>query len=222
MRLQRRPDGSVLLSQIDKWHLGALRKIPALADPGSSEKARKRLFPDPYANAGDASAEQQEDWDQFVRPDLEALFSGSLERVAADLKTARPEQPATSPSAKKKPSARTPEKHSTPKGVPLIRPPQSPVIRPPQPPVKPALRPPLKESPRPPSWSLTIPADHVEDWFRAMNQARLVLSSTHEAHRTDNDYIARMFMSGRMQTVLQYELLTSLCGWWIEALLSGR
>ena len=68
-------------------------------------------------------------------------------------------------------------------------------------------------------WEFTIPAAHVEDWYRAMNQARLMLSERHEAHRGDDEHIAKLFMSGRMETLIQYELLTALCGWWVEVLM---
>ncbi len=209
MRLQRLPNGSVHFTELHEWHLDLLRSIPVLADASASEKARRRVFPEPFAS-GDATAEQKDDWNEFVRPEIEALFAGSLARVAADVKTARRvDQPEESPDS----PAPTSEK-------PLcVRPPQKANIRPPRPP---RLRAPVLAPPPPPEWTLTIPTSHTEDWFRAMNQARLVLSATHEAHRTDNAHIAQLFITGHMEVLVHYELLTGMCGWWVDAILSNR
>jgi hypothetical protein len=180
MTLQRQTDGSVRIAGLDDWHLEALRSIPQLALPGEDERALRRVFPAPYA-AGDASVEQQEDWAEYVQPELEALFEGSLARVSADLKTAHLAEPAP--------------RHKAGRG----------------------------ESPgedQEPEWVINVPADHVEDWFRAMNQARLVLSSTYEAHRQDQDYVAGMIARGDLEVLVQYEMLTALCGWWVDVLLN--
>ncbi|HEX2750728.1 MAG TPA: hypothetical protein VHM91_22175 [Verrucomicrobiales bacterium] len=73
--------------------------------------------------------------------------------------------------------------------------------------------------PATPRWHFDIPAEHVEDWYRAMNQARLMLSEKYEAHRTDDAHIAGMFISGNMESLIQYELFTGLCSWWVTTLL---
>ncbi len=73
--------------------------------------------------------------------------------------------------------------------------------------------------PATPRWHFDIPAEHVEDWYRAMNQVRLMLSEKYEAHRTDDAHIAGMFISGNMESLIQYELFTSLCSWWVTSVL---
>lgn len=73
--------------------------------------------------------------------------------------------------------------------------------------------------PPPQRWTFTIPAEHIEDWFRAMNAARLVMSQRHECHRSDMEYILETIESGSTTRLVQYGLLTSLCDWWITALL---
>jgi hypothetical protein len=181
MTLQRQTDGSVRIAGLDDWHLEALRRIPQLALPGEDERALRRVFPAPYA-AGDASVEQQEDWAEYVQPELEALFEGSLHRVREDLKTAHLAEPA--PPSKGRDRSATEEQE--------------------------------------PEWVINVPADHVEDWFRAMNQARLVLSSTQQAHRQDQDYVAGMIARGDLEVLVQYEMLTALCGWWVEVLLNNQ
>jgi hypothetical protein len=194
MTLQRLPDGSVQVANLDEWHLQVLRSIPALTSADGNEEARRRLFPRPFS-PGDATEEHFHDWDEFVRPGLEQLFADSVQHVAQDIDTAAPEEP----SQPKKEAAPTgdspPKKRRKAARGPGISPPQT--VR----------------------WGFKIPADHVEDWFRAMNQARLMLSAKHEAHRTDNAHIASMFINGKMETLIQYELLTGLCSWWVDALL---
>jgi hypothetical protein len=74
--------------------------------------------------------------------------------------------------------------------------------------------------PAPPSrWTLAIPAEHVEDWFRAMNAARLVMSQRHECHRTDTEYFLKAIADGETARLAQYGLLTAMCDWWITALM---
>ena len=102
MTIQRLPDGSVKIADLEDWNLDLLKSIPTLAVAGESGKAQKRLFPDAFAS-GDAKEEQIEDWEEFVRPELEDLFSGSLAKVTGDVSAAIPEPaPARRRAVKKK------------------------------------------------------------------------------------------------------------------------
>jgi len=220
MRITRLPDGSVHLSQMDEWQLRTLRSLPGLADPGDDEAALRRLYPAPF-EAGETTEEQKEDWAELVQPELEQLFESSLERVSADVKNARLEPP---PPPRAMNDEQEEEEEEEIVGVekpPVVRAPDPAMRNRPRSPRPAAIRPPKTEEPpeAPPRWEFTIPAAHVEDWYRAMNQARLILSERHAAHRTDDDHIARLFMTGRMEPLIQYELLTTLCGWWVEALM---
>jgi hypothetical protein len=206
MTLQRLKDGSVRITQIDEWHLEMLRNIPSLASTGENEKARQRLFPRPFAES-EVTEENFRDWEEFVRPGIEQLFSDSLQRVSQDIEGAARD---VSEAAK-----------TTEEADPAL--PEDSAGPPPAPPrrkrrkasgTEPGVSP-----PEPALWSFRIPAAHVEDWYRAMNQVRLMLSTKHEAHRTDNAHIAGMFISGKMETLIQYELFTGLCSWWVEVLL---
>jgi hypothetical protein len=197
MTLQRLSDGSVRVANLDEWHLQMLRSIPSLAVATEDDGARQRLFPRPFS-AGDATEEAFHDWDEFVRPGLEQLFNDSIECVTQDLAGAAPEEPVPplpKDSAEDSSESPPPRKRRNSKRGPGIAPPDR-VL-----------------------WGFKIPAGHVEHWYRAMNQVRLVLSAKHEAHRTDNEHIANMFISGKMETLIQYELFTGLCSWWVEALL---
>jgi hypothetical protein len=196
MTMQRLPDGSVRISALDDWHLNALRRIPSLADPGDDEKALRRIYPAPYT-AGEATQEQQEDWAEYVQPELESLFATSIQRMAADLQTAHLSVPPPEPPAEDAPApnAGAGAGKNTRK----------------------RLKPKVDTAPE---WSISIPADHIEDWFRAMNQARLVLSASKEAHRHDDAHVAAMLLKGELDLLIQYELLTGMCDWWVGALLS--
>jgi hypothetical protein len=197
MTLQRLPDGSVKLGQMDEWHLRTVQGIPELADAGDDEKALRRLYPAPFV-AGDADEEQKEDWAELVQPDIEQLFEDSLTRVRSDAKKVHPDD--TAPPPAEDPVA---EEGEAPR------------------PARPRRGKHGGKSSAAPAvprdlWYIIVPANHVEDWYRAMNQARLVLSEKYDAHRSDSAHVAKMFVSGRMELLLQYELLTGLCGWWVE------
>lgn len=211
MKITRLPDGSVHLSQMDEWQLRTLRSLPGLADPGDDEAALRRLYPAPF-EAGETTEEQKEDWAELVQPELEQLFESSLERVSADVKNARLELPP--------PAMEEDEELGVEKPRP-VRAPEPALRNRPRRPRPATIRPQETEGPpeAAPRWEFTIPAAHVEDWYRAMNQARLILSERHAAHRTDDKHIAQLFMTGRMEPLIQYELLTALCGWWVEALM---
>lgn len=219
MRVSRLPDGSVQLSQLDDWQLRTLRSLPGLADPGEDEAALRRLYPAPF-EPGETTDEQKEDWAELVQPELEQLFENSLERVSADVKNARLESPPP-PATEDDDEDQEDEEDVGIEKPPRIRAPDPAVRQRPRSPRRAAIRPPEQEAPQemPLRWEFTIPAAHVEDWYRAMNQARLILSERHAAHRTDDEHIARLFMSGRMEPLIQYELLTALCGWWVEVLM---
>jgi hypothetical protein len=205
MTLQRLPNGSVRIARLDEWHLDALRSIPQLADPGDDEKALRRVFPAPFA-AGEATPEQQEDWVEYVQPDLQTLFEGSLERVAADLKTAQRSDPAEMDDEEDDEEEDDEEVEDGKDGEDDEEEEEEED----------------KIAIKAPEWEFTVPADHVEDWYRAMNQARLVLSSAKEAHRTDNDFVTRMLLSGELDVLVRYEMLTAMCGWWVEVMLRGK
>jgi hypothetical protein len=204
MTLERLSDGSVCLASINEWQLQTLRDLPSLADPGDDEAALKRIFPPPF-HEGEATEVQQQDWIEIVHPDLEQLFESSLARVAADVKKARPD-PAPA-AAGEDASDDVPAQARRPRSSERRR--RAADER------SPAARVPV---PGQGHWRFTIPASHIEDWYRAMNQARLVLSEKYEAHRTDNAYLAKMFVSGKMETLIQYGLLSSLCDWWVDAM----
>jgi hypothetical protein len=217
MRIHKQPGGSVLVRYANAFEFHTLWQLPELASTAGHDGAENRLYPPPFA-AEEATPEQQEDWDEYVRPELEELFGTSFAHVLADLeKAARDAPPEPREFPVRKPRRRVPQE-------PVIVAPAPPEILPPrragEPPATkpPAAAPPPQKPEAPALWTFAIPAEHVEDWFRAMNAARLVLSERHDCHRDDFDYVLRMFNSGNVP-YHQYRLLTGMCGWWVEALM---
>lgn len=68
-------------------------------------------------------------------------------------------------------------------------------------------------------YTLDIPAGHAEAWFRAMNQARLVLSAKHGIDSEHLPDLAMLLSSGKLEHWFQYELFVSLQGWLIDVVL---
>lgn len=70
--------------------------------------------------------------------------------------------------------------------------------------------------PEMPHFCLAIPADHVEQWYRAMNQARIVLSAQYGIDSEHVPDLAKLLESGQLEKWFQYELFVSLQGWLVE------
>lgn len=186
MHCQRQSDGSVLLRHINAFEYNTFWELQSLADPADHLDAKNRLYPPPYLKS-EASEETRNDWDEFVRTELELQLGASMTNVLADLDKAIHET--TGETTEDEDGEDDDEAEE-------------------------------EESKAPPTrWTFTIPAEHVEDWFRAMNAARLVMSQRYESHRTDFNYVVAAVNSGSTSRLVQYELLTSLCDWWLQALM---
>ncbi len=83
------------ISELDPIEWTFLNRIPEMATGADlPEEYRRRLFPDPIdVPAGEREAQEGflEDWDEFVRPDLELAFQGARDQVAGDLAGAEAE-----------------------------------------------------------------------------------------------------------------------------------
>ncbi len=75
-----RTEEGLRLSRLDLFFVELLRQIPVSADPGDSDAARHRLFPD-----GSSDPQSNEDWRAYVHPELKELFTTSSETVRDDL-----------------------------------------------------------------------------------------------------------------------------------------
>ena len=72
---------TLLLAGLDEFLAGLLREVPSAGTP--SEGNESRLFPDPTRGR---EPEADEDWSQYVRPELEEWFADNRQVVARDLK----------------------------------------------------------------------------------------------------------------------------------------
>jgi len=87
MRIQRLDEENIALEEIDSVVVDLLLKIPASADPTGSDAATARLFPQPTAGR---EPEADEEWREYVEPDLRELFRDAVGVVADDLKHLSP------------------------------------------------------------------------------------------------------------------------------------
>jgi hypothetical protein len=83
--LERKDEQTLRLSGLDAFLTRLIQEIPATGDPGPA--CESRFFP-PLTGGRDPRMDG--DWKQFVRPELEELFSESRRRIARDLEGLRP------------------------------------------------------------------------------------------------------------------------------------
>lgn len=192
MHLQQLPDGSIRLSRLNSWDVQTFRSLPALADYGADPQAEKRLLPPP-AIESDLTPEMGMDWVEYVIPELRESFARNLETVLADLsQLTMDETEVPAEAADAEPAG----ENSAPGQA-------------------------EREVAEMPYFSLTIPAGHAEPWFRAMNQARIVLSTRYGIDSENIPDLSHLLASGKLEHWFQYELFVSLQGWLVEAVLDA-
>ena len=211
MHLKKLPDGSIRLTRLNPWDVQTFRSLPALADYSQDAKAEKRLLPAPAIDA-DLSPEMAMDWVEYVLPELRESFAENLSHVMADLATLTEEDP----DGEEEEEGDEEEEDDNEEDIeaagddheeadPVPATPAGPSVLPPEPVV--------------PHFALTIPADHAEAWFRAMNQARIVLSARYGIDSEHVPELAKLLEAGQIEYWFQYELFVSLQGWLVEAVL---
>ena len=219
MQLRKLPDGSIRLAGLNPWDVQTFRSLPALADFTQDPKAEKRLLPTPAIDS-DLSPEMAMDWVEYVVPELRESFAENLSIVMADLATLtlEPEDNGGEKIEEMDPQMDTPDEdsgdpnHADDSGIGGKKAPNSRLRK------KANAAAPSTE-PAVPHFSLTIPADHAEAWFRAMNQARIVLSTRYGIDSEHVPELAKLLQAGQIEHWFQYELFVSLQGWLVEAVL---
>ena len=209
MHLRKLPDGTIRLTRLNPWDVQTFRSLPALADFTQDPKAEKRLLASPAIDA-DLSPEMVMDWVEYVVPELRESFEANLSIVMADLATLTQESGGAAEELDEEGSL-DPEDLDDPENQPedgqVGRQSEESVLR--KDPVVPAV----------PHFALTIPPDHAEAWFRAMNQARIVLSTRYGMDSEHVPELAKLLEAGQIEYWFQYELFVSLQGWLVEAVL---
>ena len=84
MDIKRLDENTVVFSDLDYFFYELLRQIPLAALVEEGDAAHARLYPSP-SDKGDERME--EEWEEFVTPELKELFQSSLETVRQDLET---------------------------------------------------------------------------------------------------------------------------------------
>jgi hypothetical protein len=83
----RQEDGSATIEGLFPLHVAALIEVPELIGKPEGE-AKRRLFPEPSDDA-----QQKEDWERLVRPELFALLASAREILLRDLRGLEPAEP---------------------------------------------------------------------------------------------------------------------------------
>ena len=84
MEVIRQDEKTVGLRELDLFSCELLHQIPSSADPSGSEAATSRIYTSPTHGA---EPEFDEEWVEYVGPDLKHCFESSLETVQADLQS---------------------------------------------------------------------------------------------------------------------------------------
>ena len=81
MRIGRLDDETIALAELDSLCCDLLRRISASAESDDAA-AQTRIYSSP---SGGADPEMEEDWRQYVHPDLHELFASAVDVVRGDL-----------------------------------------------------------------------------------------------------------------------------------------
>lgn len=174
-----------------EWEL--VSELPEIASGEFfSEKTKERLFPSPISPevlVDEEMATQAEDWDEYVRPDLEDSFSQARELVDSDLQNASLIEPS---------EFLSPEQMAEWQGdFPQLR-------------------------------RVSVPIDHTDSWYSALNQARILLNEEHDVADSGDRLLLHAEMEGdpaeldqdRILLLAQYELFSAIQMMLIENIMS--
>jgi hypothetical protein len=191
MKMRRIISKGLVLSGMPAAQLRMLEQVALHADPSGSPAASERLYQTPVKQPQhDADEELVEDWQEFVMPDLRQEFTRQLDCVANDLRQAQPE---STPSTLDDDSLDNDALHDDSLDDDSLD--------------DDSLDDdslhddsldddPLREDEAKAgteddaapaaTYELIIPFDHIESWYGALNQARLVLQARYEFPETEN------------------------------------
>lgn len=161
MKMRRIISKGLVLSEIPAAQLRMLKQVALHADPSGSPAASERLYQSPVKQPQNVTDEELvDDWQEFVMPDLRQEFTRQLDCVANDLSQAQPE---STPSPLHDDLLREDEDEDEDESEDED----------------------AATSPAA-TYELIIPFDHIESWYGALNQARLVMQERYEFPETEN------------------------------------
>lgn len=161
MKMRRIISKGLVLSEIPAAQLRMLKQVALHADPSGSPAASERLYQSPVKQPQNVTDEELvDDWQEFVMPDLRHEFTRQLDCVANDLSQAQRE---STPSPLHDDLLREDEDEDEDESEDED----------------------AATSPAA-TYELIIPFDHIESWYGALNQARLVMQERYEFPETEN------------------------------------
>ena len=176
MKMRRIISKGLVLSGMPAAQLRMLEQVALHADPSGSPAASERLYQTPVKQPQhDADEELVEDWQEFVMPDLRQEFTRQLDCVANDLRQAQPE---STPSTLDDDSLDDDSLHDDSLHDDSL---DDDPLR------EDEAKAGTEDDAAPAAtYELIIPFDHIESWYGALNQARLVLQARYEFPETEN------------------------------------
>ena len=191
MRLSLLPDGIISFTQMHSLEANALLSIPQNADPTEIPEAEDRLYPRPLDESSKSDVDPmeaigtEEDWKEYVVPELRELFDGSMERVKESLKQLGP-APQEEVEEEEDDEGEDDNDNDNDNDKKASH----------------------------AHFALRISTEIAEDWYRAMNQARLVMSQ--KSLWIDG----KGNLHGPLISQIHYEIYAHIQGWLVEYVLS--
>lgn len=185
MRLSLQPDGVIAFTHLHPLEANALLCIPQNADLTDVPEAQQRLYPPPIDESGENAVDPLEIAD--TAEDWEEYVVPELKELF------------TGSIEKVQQSLKNlgPASHASDSGEDEI----------------PAEKKRKQKAP-PPSFELSIPVEIAEDWYRAMNQARLVMSQKSLWIDQGGQ------LHGPLMSQIHYEIYAHIQGWLVDNVLA--
>lgn len=162
MKMRRIISKGLVLSGMPAAQLRMLEQVALHADPSGSPAASERLYQSPVKQPQNVTDEELvDDWQEFVMPDLRHEFTRQLDCVANDLSQAQPESTPSPPHDDSLHDDSLREGEDEDENEDAATSPAA-------------------------TYELIIPFDHIESWYGALNQARLVMQERYEFPETEN------------------------------------
>jgi len=190
MKIRRVPSRGLVITGLPTSHLRLLEQIPLQADPAGSAAAEDRLYPSPVrATEDDPDDSLLHDWQEYVQPDLRSDFARQVDRVTADLRTARLEEPAASDDAETLDTETVDTNDQADgeafEGEDTVADEVEEADEEEEADDDAEADDEANEAP-PETYELTIPFEHVDAWYGALNQARLVMQERYAFPEQEN------------------------------------
>lgn len=192
MRIRRVKSKGLVLSRLPASQLRLLQQIPLHADPAGSPAAEDRLYQSPVKiPLDDTDDELIDDWNDHVLPDLRSDFTRQIDCVSEDLSRVSRERkplPTAEPSLREEGPPENEHDEDDEDEDSHAR-----------------------EQIRDESYELIIPYDHVESWYGALNQARLVMQERYNFPEVESlDAIVALLASENLKPYLTSRFYTEI------------